>query len=179
MPRPSLRSLLRAIAAAAAATIVVMFIYAAVQQTYRSGANDPQVQLAQDAAERLRAGAVPMAVLPPDTIDLQWGLAPFVIVYDAQNLALAGSGRLDGAIPVPPEGVIERARTQGWNSVTWMPRRSVRVAAVLRAVDDRSGRVVLAARSLREVEERESRLLVMAALAWAGLLVASVAAALL
>lgn len=179
MPRPSLRSLFRAIAAAAAATIAVMFVYASVQQTYRTAANDPQEQLAHDAAADLKAGVALALVLPRDTVDMASDLAPFVIVYDAANRPLAGSALLDGALPVPPAGVLELARKSGAHSITWMPRRSVRVASVLHAVGDGSGRVVLAARSLREAEERESRLLVMAALAWAGLLVAAVAAALL
>jgi hypothetical protein len=137
------------------------------------------VQLAQDAAAQLRAGAPVGAVLPRDTVDLSFSLAPFVIVYDSGDRALAGSGRLEGALPVPPAGVLAQARHQGWHSVIWQPRRDVRIAAVLRGVDDASGRVVLAGRSLREVEERESRLLVMSALAWGALLVTSVAAAVL
>lgn len=179
MPTLPLRIILRAIAAAAAATIATMFVYAAVQQTYRSGANDPQVQLAQDAAAHLRAGAPVAAVLPRDTVDLTFSLAPFVIVYDTADRPLAGTGRLGGALPVPPSGVLALARQRGWHSVSWQPRRDVRIAAVLRGVDDQSGRVVLAGRSLREVEERESRLLVMAVLAWGALLVTSVVTAVL
>src|SRR5437773_8788820 len=92
------RMILRAIAAAAAATIASMFVYAAVQQTYRSGANDPQVQLAQDATARLLAGAPTNTVLPRDTVDLSFSLAPFVIVYDAADRPVIGSGRLEGAL---------------------------------------------------------------------------------
>jgi len=179
MTTPSLRTLLRALAAAAAATVVWLFVYAAAQQTYRSGANDPQVQLASDAARALAGGAALASVVPPGVVDPAVSLSPFVIVYDAANRPLAGSCRLDGALPVPPPGVLERARRGGWNGVTWQPRPGVRIAAVLCGVGEPAGRVVLAGRSLREVEERESRLLVMSAFAWAALLVTSVAAALL
>ena len=176
MPSPSLRSVFRAIAAAAAVTIAVAFVYAAVQQTYRCGADDPQLQLAADAAAALRAGAPVAAVVPAGTIDMAMSLAPIVIVYDAGDRPIAGSGRLGGVVPVPPHGVLERARREGANRVSWMPRRSVRMAAVLQRVDDSSGRVVMAARSLREVEEREARLGLMSALAWGALRGASVLA---
>lgn len=179
MSSPALRTVFRAIAAAAAATVVVMFVYGAVQQTYRTAANDPQVQLAHDAAARLRGGAALATILPRDTVDMASGLAAFVVVYDAADRPIAGSGFLDGALPTPPRGVVELARRSGTNSVTWMPRRGVRVAAVLFRADESSGRVVLAARSLRETEERVSRLLVMVAVTWAALLVASVVAAVL
>ena len=173
----SSRSVFRAIAAAAAATVATMFVYVAVQQTYRTAADDPQIQIAGDAAAALQAGADANRLVPAATVDLASSLAPFVIVFDAANRPVAGSGRLDGALPVPAAGVLDVARHDGGHRVTWMPRRGVRVATVLRAVGD--GRVVLAGRSLREVEERTSRLLLMAALAWGALLVTCVVAALL
>jgi len=173
----SLRTVFRAIAAAATATIAVMFVYAAVQQTYRSGANDPQVQLAGDAAAALSAGAPVPAVVASDPVDMGSSLAPFLIVYDSTDRAIAGSGRLNGALPAPPSGVLALARKGGWHSVTWQPSRNVRIAAVLRRADDASGRVVLAGRSMREVEERESRLLLMSVLVWGALLVTSILAA--
>lgn len=179
MTTPSLRKISKAILAAAAATITASFIYASVQQTYRTGGNDPQIQLAADAVSALRAGTPAEAVLPAAPVDLSSGLGPFVIVYDSNDRPIAGSGHLAGALPVPPKGILAAARAEDWHSVTWMPRRDVRVAAVLQRVDDGSGRVVLAARSLREVEERTSRLLVMTALAWGALMLLSVLAALL
>lgn len=179
MNAPSIRKIFKAMLAAGAATIVTLFVYAAIQQTYRTGGNDPQIELADDAAAALRAGAGMERVMPAHAVDLATGLGTFVIVYDSADHPLAGSGRLDGVLPAPPHGVLAIARSGGWHSITWMPRRDVRVAAVLRRVDDGSGRVVLAARSLREVEERTSRLLVMTALAWGALMLTSVVAALL
>ena len=179
MTTPSLRRIAKAGFAAAAATIAVLYIYAAIQQTYRTAADDPQIQLADDAATALRAGAEVEAVIPAGAVDLATRLGVFVIVYDAANRPLAGSGRLAGVLPTPPAGVLAAARANGTHSVTWRPRPDVRVAAVLQRVDDGSGRVVLAARSLREVEERTSRLLVMSALAWGSLMLTSVLAVLL
>ena len=172
-----LRKLLKAVLAAAAATIAVLYIHTGLHQTYRNAGDDPQLQLASDAASALRADV--STVLPAGTVDLATGLAPFVIAYDSANRPIAGTGRLEGILPTPPAGVLATARAAGSYRVTWRPRGGVRVAAVLQRVDDGSGRVVLAARSLRPVEERTSRLLVMTALAWGALLVTSVIAALL
>jgi len=178
-PALSGRGFARAVAAAAAVTVVVWFVYAAAQQTYRTAADDPQVQWAGDAAAALAHGAAVSAVVPAGAVDPASSLAPFVIVYGADGAPLAGSCRIAGAVPAPPPGVLARARAAGEHRVSWRPRGGVRVAAVLRRVDDGSGRVVLAGRSLREAEERTSRLLAMSALAWAALLVTAVAAALL
>jgi hypothetical protein len=157
-------------------TVACGLAYVGIQQTYRNGADDPQVQLAEDAAARLAAGEAPGDVVPAGSVDLAHSLAPFVIVYDAQNEPVAGSGTLDAAPPVPPVGVLGAARKRGSNRVTWQPRPAVRIASYEVAASD--GTVVLAGRSLREVERRVSQLTSMAAIAWllglAGLLVMSV-----
>ena len=44
------------LAATAVVTIFAGFIYAAVQQTYRNTANDPQLQIARDMSEQLTDG---------------------------------------------------------------------------------------------------------------------------
>jgi hypothetical protein len=69
----------------AAATVVILLISVAAQQDLRRGANDPQIQLAEDAAAQLDAGATPAAVLPPEHVDMAHSLAPFVIVFDRQG----------------------------------------------------------------------------------------------
>lgn len=159
------------VTAVAGSTVGALWVYAAVQQGYRTGANDPQIQWADDATAALRAGVTPSAALPPGRVDLARGLAPWMTVVDASNHVLASSMSLDGRALVPPAGSLDVARAAGENRVTWMPRRDVRQAIVARAVGD--GRVVIVGRSLREVEERELRLRIMTGLAWGALLVAS------
>lgn len=149
---------------ALALTLLVGFSYVAVQQVYRTSADDPQLQLAQDAAARLADGAPLEAVVPTGTVDIAKSLSPFVIVYGSDNTPLAGSGTLDGTLPTPPIGVLDTARSADENRVTWQPRAGVRIASVETAVGD--GRVVLAGRSLREVETRVGTLTATAGLVW-------------
>lgn len=149
---------------AVAVTVVFGFAYGAVQQTYRNSADDPQVQLAEDSAALLDAGAPESDIVPVDTVNLADSLSPFVILYDAQNNVIDGSGLLDGSPPTPPPGVLDTARSAGRNRVTWQPRPGIRIASVSAAAKD--GRVVLFGRSLREAEARVEQLTQMAAIAW-------------
>jgi len=159
------------------ATLLAGLVYGIAQQGLRSAANDPQLQLAEDAARSLDAGGDPAAVVGPGAVDVAVSLAPFVVVFDATGRALASSGRLDGADPVPPPGVLAHAVADAPNVVTWQPRDGVRVATVTARW---GGGTVMAGRSLREVERREDQALLLAGLAWvvtmAALAVASLVA---
>jgi hypothetical protein len=144
---------------AAVVAVACGVAYVEVQQDLRSNANDPQIQLAEDAAVRLNAGAKPADVVPGGSVDVATSLAPFITIDDASGHVLATSGTLDGQPPAPPGGVLDAARTTGRDVVTWQPRPGVRVALV--AVPWRDG-VVLAGRSLRLVEQREDNALLIA-----------------
>jgi len=159
------------------ATATCGLAYAETQQEMRSGANDPQLQLAEDAGTRLDAGATPSSVLNPSPpIDLARSLAPFVIVFDAEGQVLASNAILDGGQPAPPKGVLEAARPGSPNAVTWQPRDGVRIATVTVAW---SGGTVLAGRSLRTIEQREANAELIAGAAWLAMLAALAAASVL
>jgi hypothetical protein len=137
------------------AAVVIVLIFTAAQQNLRMGANDPQVQMAEDAAARLDAGASPSAVIPTQPTDIARSLAPFLIVFDHDGRPLASSATLNGQTPTPPGGVFGTVPSSGRHEITWAPRPDVREAAVIVAY--RNG-FVLAGRSLRLVEEREDAL---------------------
>jgi hypothetical protein len=155
--------------AATVLTLACLIIAAALQQDLRQGADDPQLQLAEDATARLDAGDPPGAVIGAGHVDIATSLDPFVAVYDAGGKALATSGQLDGAAPAPPPGVLDAARATGRDTVTWQPRAGVRVAI---AVIPWRGGTVLAGRSLRRVEEMQSKIEGLIALGWLGSLAA-------
>ena len=161
------------------ATLACGLVYLETQQSLRSGANDPQFQIAQDAAARLDAGAAPSSVVDASrTVDPSSSLAPFLIVFAANHTVLATDATLDGGSPVPPHGVLDAARPGSPSTVTWQPRSGVRIAAVTVAW---KGGFVLAGRSLQRVEEQESNAQLIAGAAWlpimAALALASLAAA--
>lgn len=154
---------------AVATTGLCALVYVTVQQALRQGANDPQIQIAEDAAAALDGGATPASLLPPP-VEMQRSLAPFLLIYDADGKPAAGSGRLNGKLPAYPIGSLEAARSGGENRVTWQPQPDVRVASV--AVPYKAGYVV-AGRSLREVEQREAQTQTLALVAWLVTLAAS------
>ena len=145
------------------ATLCCGLVYTAVQQDLRMGANDPQLQLAEDAARALDAGAPALTLVGSTKVDVAVSLAPFIVIFDPVGQVLATDGQLDSHDPVPPRGVLDAARQDPPNAVTWEPRAGVRIASV--TVPWHSG-TVLAGRSLREVERQEDNILLVAAAAW-------------
>jgi hypothetical protein len=145
------------------ATLCCGFVYAAVQQDLRMGANDPQLQLAEDAARALDAGAPAATLVESAKVDAAVSLAPFIVILGPTGHVLATDGQLDGHDPVPPPGVLDAARQNPPNAVTWEPRAGVRIATV---TVPWHGGTVLAGRSLREVERQEDSILLIVAAAW-------------
>jgi hypothetical protein len=151
---------------AAITTVLSGLIYAAVQQNYRQNANDPQIQLATDAAQTLKAGANSGSVINTTSVDPAFSLSPFLITFDANGTVLSSSVLLAGSTPLPPSGVFAYAKTHGEDRFTWEPEPGVRIAAVVEHYSGAASGFVLAGRSLGEVENRESQLEMMTAAAW-------------
>ena len=137
--------------------------YLISQQVLRMSANDPQIQLAEDAAQRLAAGENATRVVPERSVDMANSLASFVIVYDDSGRPLASSAQLDGSVPTLPKGVFDFVRTNRQERVTWQPRSGVRIASV---VNRTSNGFVVAGRNMREVEIREALVFKLAATGW-------------
>jgi hypothetical protein len=137
--------------------------YLISQQVLRMSANDPQIQLAEDGAQHLSAGEDAGRIVPERQVDMSTSLAPFVIVYDDAGRPIASSARLDGSTPRPPRGIFDFVRANREERVTWQPRPGVRVAAVV--IRSPNGFVV-AGRNMREVEDRETLVLKLAATGW-------------
>lgn len=155
------------IALAALITAGALGGYLVMQQAERHAANDPQIQLADDAATALEGGRAPAALVSGDRVDVGRSLAPFVVVLDDAGTPIAASGQLDGRTPVPPAGVLATVRRDGEERVTWAPLSEVRLASVVRRVGGTHPGFVVAARSLRETEARIAGIGRLIALGWA------------
>ena len=158
---------------AVALTGLSLVVYVAVQQDLRQSANDPQIQMAEDAAAALDGGASPDAVLPGRQVELSESLAPYVMVFDKGETLVASSATLDGHTPDFPKSVLQNL--QGQDRVTWQPQAGVRSAVIVQAWQ---GGFVVVGRSLRLVEEREQNTLALTTAAWAACVVGSGVAAL-
>jgi hypothetical protein len=151
---------------AAFITIFCGLVYATVQQNYRTGANDPQVQLAIDIRQRLEQGQSINSHFPADTVDLGSSLGLFCTLFDKQGQALRSSGLLDGKFPQLPRGVFASTLSLGEDRVSWQPRPGVRMAMVIEPVHSGNAAFVAVGRSLLEVEVREHNLLVSILACW-------------
>jgi hypothetical protein len=139
---------------AAVGVVLCGVIFIVAQQALRISANDPQIQMAQDAAAALTAGEAQAGVVPTVTVEISQSLAPFVIVFSEGGQVVASSARLHGQVPAVPAGLLDYVQQHGEDRVTWQPESGVRVAAVIEHVAGGPGGFVLAGRSLLEVEKR-------------------------
>ena len=154
-------------------TLLCGVIYIIAQQGYRIPANDPQIQIAQDAAQALGDGAPVETVVPSAKVDIGQSLALFVVVYDDKGAPVAGNGLLHGKLPVLPAGVFEYTSRNDENRITWQPEPGVRHAIVIERIRDAKPGFVMVGRSLREVEQRVDQLGLMVGAGWAGTQVAT------
>ncbi len=152
-------------------TMIFFTIYGAIQQSIRQDANNPQIQMAEDASVALSRGDVPASVVPRTAlIDLRWSLDPFIMVTDGSGLVLESSGML-GLNDKPlalPAGVLEHFSPTGERKITLEPEPGVRLASVIVRYAAPGGRVgyVIVGRSLREAEDRIERIGLIILVGW-------------
>lgn len=158
------------------ATMVCGLVYLVAQQSLRTEANDPQIQMAEDTAAGLQGFVVAPGLVPSDSVDISTSLAPYVVIYNSSGTPVAGNGFLQGTLPNLPAGVFAYVQAHGEDQFTWQPRPSVRQAVVITSFNSvktpnfpdsypNSG-FVMAGRSLREVEIRENQVEFETDIAW-------------
>ncbi len=147
--------------------------YVAIQQELRQGANDPQIQMAEDAAAQLAGGQQARDVVPAQKVDIATSLAPYIIIFDNTGKPIASSAQLNGQTPTIPSGVFDYVRQNGEDRITWQPQPGVRSAIVVTQFKGPNSGFVVAGRSLREVEIREDDALHITLLGMVALLLIS------
>ena len=154
------------LAAAAITTIILAAVYATVQQAHRSGANDPQLQIAGDIGHKIKNEDIVSKWFSGDTIDISQSLSSFTALYNDKGEPVASTGLLNGRMPSLPKGVFDVANKNGENVFTWQPQTGVRVAVVLQSLRSSSYSFVAVGRSLVEVEKREENLRWIVLISW-------------
>jgi hypothetical protein len=153
-------------AAAIMITIICGLIYATVQQSYRTAANDPQLQMAKDITFVLNKGRSLESLLPKDSIEISENVAPFITLYDRNGNPIRSSGFLFGKMPVPPKGVFDFTEKNGEDILSWQPAAGVRMALVMESVYSGDVAFVAAGHSLMETEKRQSNLVKLVMIGW-------------
>jgi hypothetical protein len=148
--------------------LVFGFAYSLAQQVLRQSANDPQIQIAEDAARALAIGEDP-SFLHANTygqVDIAKSLAPFLVTFDNNGKPLVSMATFNGKTPIPPAGTFTYAKKHGEDRFSWQPQKGVRLAAVLVHYSNGREGFALAGRSLTEVEKRSSSLEFLTFWAW-------------
>ncbi|MEO6532343.1 MAG: hypothetical protein ABIO06_02095 [Pseudolysinimonas sp.] len=154
--------IVRWLALAVIVTALFASLYLVMQQVERHGADDAPVRLASQLASQSAGSRDSSSGLV--SVDLARSDATFFVIYDAANRPVSGTGRLDGALPVIPAGVLDQARRKGTNHVTWQIADGRRFATVERRSGDS---VVLGAQSLAPTESRIDQIGLLILVAWA------------
>ncbi len=157
-------------------TLLSGLLYGTLQQVLRINANDPQIQMAEDAATSLTNGKPIDSVVPGPQVDIATSLAPYIIVFDNSGKAIASSGLLHNQLPSLPSGVFDYVRQNGEDRITWQPEPGVRSATVVTRFGGTQPGFVMAGRSLREVENRIDQFGLLIGLGWLGTLLVTLIA---
>jgi hypothetical protein len=147
-------------------TVVMLTIYATAQQSYRTAANDPQLQIARDMRKALSEGKPINKLFPVNEIDLKESLAVFAELFDKNGRPIQSSGLLNGVLLQPPQGIFSYTNEHDEDVLTWQPQNNIRMAMVFEKTNDNDIGFIAVGRSLQETEIRESNLIRMILIAW-------------
>ncbi len=162
--------------AAVMITLLTGGLYVTGQQILRWGANDPQIQISEDIGASIEAGQPIPTTPPPSLIDASKSLATFLMIFNEDGTAAYSTAQLGGHPPVPPAGTFTTARSNGSDRFTWQPPSGERFAAVLKHFGGTKPGFVLVARSLKEVEIRENKLLIDCLIVWGAAMITTLLA---
>ncbi|MDB5151831.1 MAG: hypothetical protein JWR54_582 [Mucilaginibacter sp.] len=153
---------------AAVISLLCGIIFIVGQQAFRASADDPQYQMAEDAANTINNGADPKSLISTaTTLEIAKTLSPYLIIYDSLGNVAAGSAVLNGKPLKLPQGVLVYIQKHGADHATWQPQPGVRQAMVGLSTNASKGYAVIAGRSLRKTDERIERLGEQVAFGWA------------
>jgi len=147
-------------------TFLSGLIYLVVQQDIRIGANDPQIQIAEDIASQLANGQNPQYFMPLTKTDISKSLANYVMFFNQDGGLISSSASLEGKSPTVPQGVFITTKQNHETRFTWQPQAGVRSAVVAIYYKGAKPGFVLVGRSLREIEIRENQQEMIVLMGW-------------
>lgn len=151
------QSVIRWVPLGVAIVFVFGAIYLVAQQNYRTAANDPQVQIAEDLMAQMDAGQSSVSLNEITKVDMEFSTSTFIIAYDRDKKIIANSSTLAGETLSPPTETLNNIKEddlllpKNQNRFTWEPKNGVRIATVI--IKGEKG-YVLAGRNMREEELR-------------------------
>jgi len=171
------RSILLAIGVLVAlvGTVVLGTTYLVAERIDREGTDESILRLASQVVRELKSGET-NTVEALARVDLATSVLPFVIVFDATDAPVAGTGYLDGELGTIPSHVLESARASGTHHAAWQPEPGLRFTTVEMAVGPW---VILAGQSLKPSEARTEQVGTLVLSAWLSVIIAATAGVML
>lgn len=154
-------------------TALCGLLLVAVQQNYRQNADDPQVQISEDIAAIVEGGEDPSGLNQQSQTDISKSLATFIVVYGDDGKPVAGNAQLDGKLPELPSGVLDYAKQNHQNRITWQPKDGLRFATIITRYEGTTPGYIMVGRSLREIERRKADATLIIAIGWLATMAAS------
>ncbi len=143
-----------------------LLVYVSVQQSYRTNADDPQIQIARDLKIKYSKSGLDSLSDVKDKIEISTSISPFYVIYDENAKPISSNALLYNNMPQLPLGVFRNAKENGENKISWQPAPGLRFATVIVHVSGKFNGYILSGRSLLETEKRIQNLTLMAGLAW-------------
>jgi len=147
-------------------SVISAMVYTTVQQSYRMGANDPQIQISSYISDRLSRGQPGGNFFNGDSLDIARTKSTFGILFDPEGQPKESTGFLNGKMPHLPQGVFAFTNEHGEDIISWRPQAGVRIAMVILKVSSPAIGFVGIGRSLKDVEERIQNLGWMVLICW-------------
>jgi hypothetical protein len=160
------RTLILFLALEAIISSFCLLVYVSVQQSYRTNADDPQIQIARDLKIKYSKSGLDSLSDVKDKIEISTSISPFYIIYDENAKPISSNALLYNDMPQLPLGVFRSAKENGENKISWQPAPGLRFATVIVHVSGKFNGYIMAGRSLQETEIRIKNLTLMAGLAW-------------
>ncbi|HMQ02101.1 MAG TPA: hypothetical protein PKD79_03470 [Candidatus Doudnabacteria bacterium] len=160
----------RAIAIFLTLAVVISVLFVSIcysaRTVMRQAANDPQIEVTDQVTNIVRQGVpIDAIVSGAEQIDMASSKALFVMIFDNNRTLVGSSAQLEGEAPTAPSEAFDKAGTQADYRFDWEPRPGVKVAAIMKQIDDDA--YVLAGRSLAEFETRTQTLKAPLWIGWA------------
>ena len=161
------RTLILFLALEAIISSFCLLVYVAVQQSYRTNADDPLIQIARDLKIKYSQSGLDSLSDVKDKIEISSSsISPFYVIYDENAKPVSSNALLYNNMPQLPTGVFRAAKENGENKISWQPAPGLRFATVIVHVSGKFNGYILSGRSLLETEKRIENLTLMAGLAW-------------
>jgi hypothetical protein len=152
-------------------TLVFVTITATAQSIIRSDSNEELYTQGVDYRTILQSGQKSNKLKDLEAVDPYESLSPIVILYDVNQNVVGSNIVKSRQIPKIPSGVLDTARSNNVNSLTWKPYSDLRLSTVAYKVSGNFNGFIVVAKNQEYTNARINVVNRYVGVAWLGALV--------